>query len=266
MFAEGWMPRGPRVMVMRADGSEVEPLPLRYEGWAEPLAWAPDSGRILVGGGNSQHDCSMLLASASGETSVLLEGTTVLATQHLEPGETPAATGDPCVQSASWTPWSTIPVPTAEDIVEGRAPIGEPLAELLGLKLEPSFEGALPCAYWQGIGEAGGYCLADLDVGEIDRYAIAVALRGHRITQDELAGITDAFSGQGLGVGDPPIAMIPLIQERITSVEMELASLDTTTPEGRAKDEVLTAQVAALEAALVDLCQQAGSPGICTTP
>ena len=217
-------------------------------------------------GGNNQHDCSMLLASASGETSVLLEGTTVLATQHLEPGETPSATGDPCVQSASWGPWSTIPAPTAEDIVEGRAPIGEPLAELLGLKLEPSFKAALPCAYWQGVGEAEGYCLADLDVGEIDKYAIAVALRGHRITQDELAAITEAFSRQGLGVDDPPLAKIPIIQERIMSVEAELASLDTTTPEGRAKEEGLTAQLALLNVRLVDLCQEAGSPGICTTP
>ena len=40
---------------------------------------------------------------------------------------------------------------------------------------------------------------------------------------------------------DPPIAKIPIIQGRIMSVEAELASLDTTTPEGRAKGEVLNA-------------------------
>ena len=56
-----------------------------------------------MSGGNDQQDCSTLLASASGETSVLLEGTTALTTQPLGPGETPSATGDPCVQSASWS-------------------------------------------------------------------------------------------------------------------------------------------------------------------
>ncbi|MEO8475634.1 MAG: hypothetical protein ABI572_01130 [Actinomycetota bacterium] len=169
------------------------------------------------------------------------------------------------LQEGYWSPWTPSPVPTAEDIVEGRAPIGEPLAELLGLKLEPSFEAALPCTYWQGVGEAGGYCLAGLDMGEIDEYAIALALRGHRITQDELAAITDAFSSPGTGVDDPPIAKIPIIQERIRSVEAELASLDTTTPDGKAKEDVLRAQLAALDVRLGELCREAGSPGICTT-
>jgi Tol biopolymer transport system component len=97
LFAEGWGPDGPRAMVMRADGSEIEPLPLRYDGWTEPLAWAPDSEQVLVRGGNDQHECSVLLASATGGgTSVLLKGTAASATQ-------PLATGDPCVQSASWS-------------------------------------------------------------------------------------------------------------------------------------------------------------------
>src|SRR6266498_3547007 len=74
LFAEGWGPDGPRVMMMRADGSEVEPLPVRYDGWTEPLAWAPDSRQVLVMGGNDRHQCSMLLASvSSGTSSVLLE-------------------------------------------------------------------------------------------------------------------------------------------------------------------------------------------------
>jgi Tol biopolymer transport system component len=113
LFAEGWMPDGPRVMVMRADGSDVEPLAVRYGGWTEPLAWAADSEQVLVRGGNDRHQCSMLLVSvAVGATSVLLEGTTPLATRSLGPGETPSPIGDPCVESASWsgaTPSSQTP-------------------------------------------------------------------------------------------------------------------------------------------------------------
>jgi len=104
LFAEGWGPDGPRVMMMRADGSEVEPLPVRYDGWTEPLAWAPDSRQVLVRGGNDRHQCSMLLVSvAGGATSVLLEGTTPLATRSIGPEETPSSIGDPCVESASWS-------------------------------------------------------------------------------------------------------------------------------------------------------------------
>jgi Tol biopolymer transport system component len=103
VFAEGWGPGRPRVMVMRADGSGVESLPVQWDGWTEPLAWAPDSAGVLVRGGNDQQGCSMLLASMSGETSVLLEGTAVFNTQPLGSGETPSDTGDPCVQSAAWS-------------------------------------------------------------------------------------------------------------------------------------------------------------------
>lgn len=104
VFAEGWVPDGPRVMMMRADGSEVEQLPLRYDGWTEPLAWTPDSEQVLVRAGNRQHQCLMLLASASsGTSSVLLEGTTPSSAQGLGQGETPSAISDPCVQSASWS-------------------------------------------------------------------------------------------------------------------------------------------------------------------
>lgn len=123
LFAEGWVPDGPRVMMMGADGSEVEPLPLQYGGWTEPLAWAPDSEQVLVRGGNDKHECSVLLASATGGgTSVLLEGTTVSATQPLGPGETPSATGDPCVQSASWSgasQASQAPTPSAGPLAHG---------------------------------------------------------------------------------------------------------------------------------------------------
>ena len=102
-FGEGWGPDGPRVMVMQADGSAVESLHIPYDGWTEPLGWAPDSERVLVRSGNDQQGCSMLLTSISGDTSILLEGTAVLFTHPLGPGETPSPTGDPCVQSASWS-------------------------------------------------------------------------------------------------------------------------------------------------------------------
>jgi hypothetical protein len=129
MFAEGWMPTGPRVMVMRADGSKVEPLPVRYDGWTEPLAWAPDSEQVLVRGGNDQHQCSMLLASVSGETSsVLLEGTTPSFAQGLGQGETPSSIGDPCVQSASWSGATQTMAPGAS-----QAPQTVRIPEVVGL-------------------------------------------------------------------------------------------------------------------------------------
>lgn len=104
LFAEGWVPAGPRVMMMRADGSGVEQLLLGYDGWTVPLAWAPESDHVLVRAGNNQHQCSMLLASvSSGTSSVLLEGTTPRLQRDLGRGETPSSIGDPCVESASWS-------------------------------------------------------------------------------------------------------------------------------------------------------------------
>ncbi len=149
LFAEGWGPHdGPRVMVMRADGSEVEPLPVRYDGWTEPLAWAPDSEQVLVRGGNDQHECSTLLVSlAGGATSVLLEGTMPLA-RFLGPGETPSTMGDPCVESASWsgaTPSSQTMAPDASQApqtvrvpeVKGLSPDKAEVALMeLGLSME----------------------------------------------------------------------------------------------------------------------------------
>jgi hypothetical protein len=133
LFAEGWVPNGPRVMVMRVDGSEVEPLPVRYDGWTEPLAWAPDSEQVLVSGGDDRHRCSTLVVSVDGgATSVLLEGTTPLATRFLGPGETPSSIGDPCLQSASWsgaTPSSQTMAPGAS-----QAPQTVRVPEVVGLR------------------------------------------------------------------------------------------------------------------------------------
>jgi Tol biopolymer transport system component len=135
LFAEGWGPDGPRVMVMRADGSDVEPLAVRYDGWTEPLAWAPDSQQVLVRGGNDRHQCSMLLVSVAGAaTSVLLEGTTPLATRSFGAGETPSAIGDPCVESASWSGVTPSSQTTAADV--SRAPQTVRVPEVVGLSPE----------------------------------------------------------------------------------------------------------------------------------
>ena len=168
-----------------------------------------------MAGGNDRHECSLLLDSASGGTSVLLEGTTVLATQHLEPGRRLP----PRVTRA----FSPHPGPVGRASRANRRghrrgpPVGDALAELLGLELEPSFKAALPCAYWQGR-RAGGYCLADrCGRGRpvCDRRRLAWASDHSGRAGRDHGGI----QRQGLGVDDPPIAKIPIFQERIVSVE-----------------------------------------------
>lgn len=93
-----------------------------------------------------------------------------------------------------WDGGDVTTVPTAEDFVSGRAPIGEPLAEFLRLELQPSFKQSLPCAYWQGVGDQGGYCLEGVPGDQVDLYAIGKALLGHRITQQELDTVRATLS------------------------------------------------------------------------
>ena len=93
-----------------------------------------------------------------------------------------------------WLPWGGMggdgtTVPTAEDIVAGATPLGDELAKQLGLEPQPSFEDALPCSYFTEVDGNGGYCLEGLSGGEDDLYAISLALRGQRITADELTTI-----------------------------------------------------------------------------
>ena len=99
-FAQGWG-SNTRTMVMASDGSQIRPIPIEYKGFTDPLAWSPDSRQLLVSAGNDAHECSLLLVSPSGKAASLLEGARVLASTS--PGSTPSASGDPCVQSASWT-------------------------------------------------------------------------------------------------------------------------------------------------------------------
>jgi Tol biopolymer transport system component len=95
-FAEGFSHRGPRAMVMNADGSGVRPAAVDEEGWAKPLAWAPDSSSIALQGGGIDRECILVIATEEN-SSVILRGTYELGL----PGDD-TSEGDPCVSSASW--------------------------------------------------------------------------------------------------------------------------------------------------------------------
>ena len=107
LFERGWVPSGPVVMLMNSDGSDIRPLELQGtladSFWAEPLGWWPDSTRFLVRTGDKDHHCSTALVQSSGASEPLLYGTGWPGSLS-GPGKTPSSTGDPCVESASWTP------------------------------------------------------------------------------------------------------------------------------------------------------------------
>lgn len=74
---------------------------------------------------------------------------------------------------------------TAEDFVDGTAPLGTELANALGLTLESGFHGNCS-AFVEVANDGQGYCVQDVFESKIDLFAISDALRGHRITEAEL--------------------------------------------------------------------------------
>ena len=102
-FAQSWgQDKRGVVAIVRPDGSALHAVPNRKNG-TYPLAWSPDSASILVDGG-LHGECSTQVTYLDGQSVELMHGTTVLGVdpRDLQAGETPQATGDPCVQSASW--------------------------------------------------------------------------------------------------------------------------------------------------------------------
>ena len=71
-------------------------------------------------------------------------------------------------------------------------------------------------------------------------------------------GFTD-----GLGVDAPPGPKIPYVQDHIDQMEAELATLDTSTPEGAAKATALKDRLEALREVKARLCEEAGQPDGC---
>ncbi|MEX0985251.1 MAG: hypothetical protein WD096_09400 [Actinomycetota bacterium] len=133
MFAEGSVPDGPRVMVMQADGSDPRPIAIDHDGYTEPLTWAPDSEQALVGAGSlKSNECSLLVVSPSGETSVLLQGST-FPPSSLETTQSPR--DDPCVQSASW-----VGTPAIQSVSSTSAPPSSQPGHLEPLMLTASLD------------------------------------------------------------------------------------------------------------------------------
>jgi hypothetical protein len=110
------------------------------------------------------------------------------------------------------------------------------------------------------------------------RYTLNVWLGPDSSQEDrEMARLlvtTIAFSGattveprpsnrDGAGVGDPAADKIPYVQERIHAVEAQLEALDTSTPEGEAKQAALQSRLIALQQTIDDLCALAGEPQGC---
>ena len=84
------------------------------------------------------------------------------------------------------------------------------------------------------------------------------------MTLASLGGIAAAggFS-DGLGVDDPAGPKIPYVQDRIDQIESELATVDTSTPEGKAKAEFLNKELTQVRETLDRLCEEAGQPEGC---
>jgi hypothetical protein len=81
---------------------------------------------------------------------------------------------------------------TAASIVRDGGPTGDELANALGLTLQEKFA---DCSYYQVITDDGaGYCLQDLDMDMVDRYVIAMALRGRVLTPDEVEQVRETLS------------------------------------------------------------------------
>jgi hypothetical protein len=67
----------------------------------------------------------------------------------------------------------------------------------------------------------------------------------------------------GLGVDDPAGPKIPYVQDRIDQIESELTTVDTSTPEGKAKAEFLNDELTQVRETLDRLCEEAGQPEGC---
>ena len=92
-------------------------------------------------------------------------------------------------------------IPTGNDFVHGDAPLGEDLANMLGLTLEGPYQSkdgtyTGKCSYFVEVGENGtGYCLEDIEASPVDLAAIAEGLQGHRIDESEWNNIKAMVSG-----------------------------------------------------------------------
>lgn len=90
-----------------------------------------------------------------------------------------------------------IDVPTADSIMRNGGPVGTELAKRLGLKLLPAFPAN--CDYYAEVREDGaGYCLHGIADGDrLDQLVIAEALRGHVMSDDEVAGAEETLRNAG---------------------------------------------------------------------
>jgi hypothetical protein len=97
----------------------------------------------------------------------------------------------------------TEPVPrfTAEDFVDGTAPLGDDLASALGLASWDAFQG--DCSYYVEVDGTAGYCLEDVSGSKIDLAAIASGLQGHRIDQEDLENIERSLAQASDGASPP---------------------------------------------------------------
>jgi hypothetical protein len=79
--------------------------------------------------------------------------------------------------------------PTTEEIVNGTAPIGGELLASLGVVKVEKLDGE---CYWyhQTEDAGGGYCMDVLGIdNKVDLYVLAKALRGYRMTAEEVGAV-----------------------------------------------------------------------------
>lgn len=125
-------------------------------------------------------------------------------------------------------------VPTVEQIMSGEAPIGQELADQLGLVREPEFDGK--CQYWADMDdEHTGYCLEGLSEDPVHMTVLVAALRGHRVTSDELTTITDTLTGDQ-GSVDTSVPTIEQIVSGEAPLGQELADQLGLSLQPRAQD------------------------------
>jgi hypothetical protein len=73
---------------------------------------------------------------------------------------------------------------TAQDFLDGTAPVGNDLATALGLTKRDGFHA--DCSYFvETSNDGSGYCLEGVPGSQVDLRVIALGLQGHRVTESE---------------------------------------------------------------------------------
>jgi hypothetical protein len=153
-----------------------------------------------------------------------------------------------------------IEIPTVEQIVNGEAPIGRQLAEQLHLSEQPRAQDN--CQFYAPIdelvdGAESGYCIDHLSDDQVLLYVIAAALRGNRVTLDDLPDIRKAVQAFSVSPSEGgPVGIYSSTADQILALQRQVEELsaDLETATDGAELDLLRKQLDLLRVKVQDLC------------